>query len=342
MIYPANLGKGSKIGVTAPSAGCESEADLNALDSAVRQFNKLGYPVIVTENVRNCVKGRSADGPVRARELKQLLEDREVRAIFAAHGGEFLAEMLSYVDFEALKSDPKWLQGYSDVTGLVFTVTTNLDIATIYGNNFSSFGMEPWHSSHSDNIKLLEGQDIVQNSFEFYQDGYLKKLTGLEEYELTKPVSWRNLYPDSEESQGELIIKGRAIGGCLDVLLNLVGTRFDKTTEFINKYKNDRILWFLESYDLGGEAMIRGLWQLKEAGWFQHAAGFIFGRPAMYRTFTDTDYDEAILSMLKELQVPIILEADIGHKPPQFAMVNGAIAEIRSMGGKGSIKFDRR
>lgn len=342
MIYPINLGNGDKIGVTAPSAGCENEADRNALDNAIRQFGELGYPVIVTEHVENCVKGRSADGSVRANELKQLLEDPEVRVIIAAHGGDFLVEMLSCTDFEVIKATPKWLQGYSDITGLVYTITTNLDIATIYGNNFSSFGTEQWHSSHWDNIKLLEGKDIVQSSFELYQDGYRSKITGLEGYELTKPVVWRNVYPGGEDSQEELILKGRAIGGCLDVLLNLVGTRFDKTKDFIQRYKEDRILWFLESYDLGGEALIRGLWQLKEAGWFQHAAGFIFGRPAMYHTYTDTDYEEAVLCVLKELQVPIILEADIGHKPPQFAMINGAIAEIRSKGGKGSIKFERR
>jgi muramoyltetrapeptide carboxypeptidase LdcA involved in peptidoglycan recycling len=62
----------------------------------------------------------------------------------------------------------------------------------------------------------------------------------------------------------------------------------------------------------------------------------------MYHTYTETSYEEAVISVLKEYHLPIILEADIGHKPPQFAMVNGAIAEIRSKGGKGSIKFDRR
>ena len=342
MIYPRCLGKGSKIGVTAPSAGCENEVDLNALESGINHFEELGYPVVVTDSVRHCLKGRSADGRTRAMELKQLFENREVRAIIAARGGDFLVEMLSHLDLEALKKDPKWLQGYSDITGLTFTVTTNLDIATIYGNNFSTFGMETWHSSLWNHVRLLEGQDIVQNSFELYQDGHLNKITGREEYELTKPVEWRGLQPEGMEQQEEIILKGRAIGGCLDILLTLVGTRFDKTKEFVHKYKSDGIVWFLESFDLGSEALIRGLWQLKEAGWFDHAVGFVFGRPAMFRSYTDTDYEEAVMSVLKELHVPVILEADIGHKPPQIAMVCGAIAELRCKGGKGSIQFDQR
>lgn len=342
MRYPTRLETGDMIGVTATSAGYEAEADLAALASGIRHFNELGYEVLVTDNVRTFHKGRSSDGPTRARELMQLFGNRKVRSIIAACGGDYLVEMLPYVDFQSLEADPKWVQGYSDTTGLTYTITTNFDIATIYSYNFSTFGMEQWHRSLTDCVRILEGNDVVQHSFDLYQDGYQEKVTGLESFALTKPVEWKNAFPGKNQSQTELVIKGRLLGGCLDVLLTLIGTRFDKTLEFIDRYKEDGILWFLESFDLGGEAIVRGLWQLREAGWFQHAAGFIFGRPAMYHSETDTSYEEAVLSILGELGLPIILEADIGHKPPQFAMVNGAIAEVRSKGGKGSIHIERR
>ena len=58
---------------------------------------------------------------------------------------------------------------------------------------------------------------------------------------------------------------------------------------------------FLESYDLNSAALIRGLWQLKEAGWFKNAVGFIFGRPAMYDNIFDISYEEAISSVLGEI-----------------------------------------
>lgn len=342
MIYPFHLDKGYKVGVTATSAGCESEADLGALESSMRHFAELGYPVIVTNNVRSCCKGRSSDGATRAWELAQLFEDKEVRAIFAAHGGDYLVEMLSHMNFNVIRENPKWFQGYSDTTGLTFTITTNLDIATIYSYNFGTFGMEHWHSSLVNNLQILEGHDIIQHSFDLFQDGYRKKITGREEFALEKPVEWKNIYPDFYDQQEEIILNGRAIGGCLDVLLTLIGTRFDKTKEFIEKYKQDGLIWFLESFDLGSEALTRALWQLKEAGWFEHVVGFVFGRPAMYHTETDTAYDEAVLAVLGELNVPIILDTDIGHKPPQFAMINGAIAKIKSKAGKGSIIFERR
>jgi muramoyltetrapeptide carboxypeptidase LdcA involved in peptidoglycan recycling len=342
MIYPNSLKKGNKIGVTATSDGFISEPDLARLVSGIKHFEGLGYPVLVTDNVKKSSKGRSSTAEVRAKELEQLFQEQEISAVLAACGGDYLVEMLPWVDFNMILANPKWVQGFSDTTGLTFTITTNLDIATLYTNNFSTFGMEHWHPSLVNNLKILEGQDVLQHSFDYYQDGYQPKITGLEEFFLEKEVRWINLYPKSWDKAKELTITGRALGGCLDVLLNLVGTRFDKTKEFIHKYKKDQILWFLESYNLSSEALIRGLWQLREAGWFEHASGFIFGRPAMYGSETDTTYEEAVLSILGDLNLPIILEADIGHKPPQMTMMCGAIACVRSFNGKGSIMFERR
>ncbi len=342
MIYPKSLEKGYKIGVTATSGGIDKDVDFIRLESGINHFNDIGYPVIVTDNVRKSFKGRSSDGPTRARELTQLIQDPKIRVIIAACGGDYLVEMLSYINFDIMKANPKWIQGYSDTTGIIFTLTTNLDIATLYAYNFSSFGMKNWHNSLDKNLIILEGQDILQDSFEEYEDGYKKRITGYEEFTMEKEVKWINVYPNGWDTDKELTIDGRALGGCLDVLLCLVGTRFDRTKEFINRYQEDKILWFLESFDLGSEALTRGLWQLKEAGWFEHAAGFMFGRPAMFHSETDTTYEEAVLSVLGELNVPIILEADIGHKPPAFTMINGAFARLRSFNGKGSILFERR
>lgn len=342
MIYPANLEKGFHIGVTATSAGFGDEIDIRRLDNAIANFEERGYQVVETPNVRaGNNKGRSSDAVVRAKELSVLVNDPKVRVIIAASGGEFLVEMLPYVDFEAIKINPKWIQGFSDTTGLTYTVTTNLDMATIYSYNFGTFGMKNWHRSLSDNLRILEGEDIVQNSYDMHQDGYYKRVTGLEEFVLEKKVEWINLYPGKKDG-AEIRIRGRMLGGCLDVLRCLAGTRFDKTEEFIEKYRDDGIIWFLESYCLNSEGMMHALWQLREAGWFKYAKGFIFGRPAMYEPLYDITYDEIILSVLGELDLPIILNADIGHKPPQLSIINGAIAEIRSYDKKGTITFERR
>lgn len=343
MIYPANLEKGFSIGVTATSSGYENDIDFIRLENAIKNFKGHGYPVILTPNVRGGNnKGRSSDAVTRAKELIKLINDPNIRLIIAASGGDYLMEILSFLDFMTIESNPKWVQGFSDTTGLTFTITTNLDIATIYANNFGTFGMKNWHSSLSDNLLILEGNDIIQNSFDMYQDGYYDRITGLEEFVLEKKVEWINVFPKGANESDGINIHGRMLGGCLDVLLNLVGTRFDKTIEFSERYKEDGILWFLESYSLSSESLIRGLWQLKEAGWFKNARGFIFGRPAMYKSEYEISYEEAVVSVLQELGLPIILEADIGHKPPQFAVINGALATVKCKNKKGKIIFERR
>ena len=43
-------------------------------------------------------------------------------------------------------------------------------------------------------------------------------------------------------------------------------------------------------FSLDSDSLTRGLWQLKEAGWFDTAKGFVFGRPCMFESFTDHTY----------------------------------------------------
>ncbi len=77
---------------------------------------------------------------------------------------------------------------------------------------------------------------------------------------------------------------------------------------------------------------------MKNAGYFENTKGIIFGRPLMLREDYEISFEEAVLSSLKDLNIPIICGADIGHVPPQLAMVNGAILKITSKDGKGKVE----
>ena len=147
-------------------------------------------------------------------------------------GGDYLLEMLPLVDFDLVRQKPKWIQGFSDPTGILYPITVQCDLATAYASNFTEFGMEHWHSSLWDNKDILQGNSIVQRSFSEYVSSYTDKITGLEEYEFDQPVRWKNLY-----NEEECRLEGRLLGGCLDVLMNLVGTKYDRTTEWIKKYQ---------------------------------------------------------------------------------------------------------
>lgn len=334
MLYSTNIKKGDTIGVTATSDGNIDKIKIKRLDNAIKNFEERGYTIKETPNVRSSYKGRSSSKEQRAKEFMKLVEDKNIAAIITARGGDFLLEILPYIDFEKIRKNPKWIQGFSDTTGLGFCVTTICDIATIYAENFGDFGMENWHTCLENNLKILEGKEIIQESFKEYQSMFQDYKIGLETYKLDKKVEWKNA-----QNEAKIELNGRILGGCIDILVSLVGTKFDKVKEFIEKYKNDKIVWFFDNCELTSEGILRGLWQLKEAGWFSNTSGFIFGRTMTRSSCYGISFEEAVEEVLQELNVPIILEADIGHLPPQFTIINGAIVHIVSKDGKGKIDF---
>ena len=170
MIYPQFLNNNGTIGVTAPSAGAEDEIDIFRIENATKKLNELGINVFETPNCRTSFGVRSSDAKTRAKELESLFENNDVDSIVCWAGGEFLVEMLSYVNFDIIKNNPKWLQGYSDITGVSFAITTLLDIATIYGYNFKIYAMEEWHESIENNLEILKGNILEQTSYELYEN----------------------------------------------------------------------------------------------------------------------------------------------------------------------------
>ncbi len=311
MIYPKSLNEGDFIGVTAVSGGITGERNILRADNAKKNIENRGYKVIETSNVRTELNGRSSSKEQRSKEFMSLWENDKVKSIIIAEGGNFLCEVLDELDFEKMKTiDPKWIQGYSDSTNLTYVFTTFLDIATIYGPTYKSFGMRNWHISLENSIKLMQKKEIVQTSYEKCEEfngwDVPKEYDPYEEYNLTKNVRWINL-----RNEEEIKFSGRAIGGCLDVIKCLIGTKYDKVKEFIFKYKNDGIVWYLEAFEMNTPELFCTLWQMKNCGYFENCNGIIFGRPLMMRQDMGLSDYQMIEEALCELNIPIICDADI-------------------------------
>jgi len=279
MIIPEYIKPGDTIAVTALSRGMEQEVEKVRFLSGAAALEERGYKVIFTENVFtvNDRFGRSSDAKEKARQFNELIKDDKVRAVYSAAGGDFLAEMLPYVDLEEFRKHPKWVQGFSDNTSILYYLATKGGVSTAYGANFGDFGMRPWDRSVETGLAVLEGTAREQKSFETFQNGFGIRETGLEGYSEDGRVEWKNVIGGDK-----ITMEGRLIGGCLDVLMNIAGTPYDGTLDFIEKYKDDGIVWFLESFDLHFEQMMEGLWKMKELGWFRNVSGIIFGRPLFY------------------------------------------------------------
>lgn len=325
MIYPKFLRPGDTVGITAPSAPIgEGKRDSFAL--SLSHLKAEGYRIVETPSVYG--EGwASAPGDVRAAELLSLVGDPEVDMIFCATGGDFLIDMLPYVDFEAIRRNPKWIQGYSDPTGLLFPITTGLDVATIYGCNAGGFDMEELHSSLRDNLALLRGEVREQKSFALYE-----RSKGDGAYNLTEPVRW-------ETPNGPVDVQGRLIGGCMECLCDLIGTPYDHAADFAARHREEGLIWYFDVFALKAETVYNSLWHMKQAGWFEGARGFLFGRVLFPGTFLGMSYEEAALRALG-MDVPIVMEADVGHVSPRMTLINGSLAHLTARDGKGTLRME--
>ena len=335
MIFPKYIKKGDTIGVTATSSGIVNELKQKRIKNAIKNFENRGYNVKVTDNVYTSDwRGCSSTGKERGEQFNELVKNKDVSCIFSVAGGDYLMEMLEYVDFESIKNNPKWFQGFSDNTTLIYPIVTKCDVAAVYGCHISDFGMKPWQKPVENALGVLEGTVKKQESFDFYESDRHEYVTGFEGYCNDEKVNWVN-----GRDEEKIEISGRLVGGCLDVLAFLIGTKYDGTEQFIEKYKDDGIVWVLESFNMEDVVLITHLWQMKEKGYFKNATGFVFGRPLMYNTWIEQPYKDAVMSVLGDLNVPINFDSDIGHKGPQFSVIMGAKAKVTSKNGKGVLEY---
>ena len=334
MIYPKFLKQGDTIGICAPSKGIDPED--TTFDMAL-DYLKRDYKVYETKNVRTGLSPAS-DAITRAQEFNELMKRDDIDFIYCASGGDYLIEVLPYIDEDTInetisKGKTKYFAGYSDPTSLLYYLTTKFDIATLYGTNAGSLGRNPLNKCLADALKIIKGEIPSQESFskcERLSFEELKANAG-NDFILNTPVEW--LTPN-----GKVDIDGRLIGGCIDCLKFLIGTKFDYTKDFIEKYKDDGIVWYFDNFALKSDDLYYTLWQMREAGWFKYAKGFVFGRVIIPNEIEDLSYVEAVKRALGN-EVPIIMEADIGHVRPTFNVINGAIGHFISEGGKGSLEM---
>lgn len=364
MKYGKFLPKNGTIGFVAPSFGCNIEPYKSAFANAKKTWTNEGYSLSLGPNVyEGCGIGISNTPKKCALEFNDWYKKEDVDVIISCGGGELMCEILEYVDFEKLRqSEPKWFMGYSDNTNLIFLLATLCDTAAIYGPCAAAFGMEPWHESLKDAMNVLTGMcKKVHNYDKWEKEGLKTEDNPLVPYNVTEKFqlhTWTketgllsagiktessnqenlesatgaidSLSEKEQHISSEISVKGRLLGGCLDCLATLCGTKFDKVAEFNNKYENDGVLWFLEACDLNVMGIRRALWQLDAAGWFKNTKGFLIGRPYCYgEEFFGLDQYKAVVDILSKYNVPIIMDLDIGHLPPMMPLVCGSVAEAK-------------
>lgn len=370
MKYPEYLKENGTIGFVAPSCGCATSPYKEAFQNALCKWMESGYELDLGPN---CYAdegiGISSTPKKCGRELTEYYLSKDNDVLISCGGGELMCETLEYVDFEAIKkADPKWYMGYSDNTNMTFLLATLCDTAAVYGPCAGSFGMEPWHPAIHDAMAVLTGKKRMLESYgKWERDGIKDEEHPLAPYHCTEDLKLRVYQPKAvnavekqtaegaqnakEQTGGEnevqmaegdtISMKGRLIGGCMDCLVNLLGTRFDKVNDFTEKYKEDGFIWFLEACDLNVFGIRRAMWQMEQAGWFQYVKGFLFGRPVCHgQEMMGLDQYQAVLPYALRHKVPVIMDADVGHLSPMIPLICGSMADINVENNKMTVRME--
>lgn len=364
MKYPEFLPENGTIGFVAPSFGCSIEPYYTAFLNAQKKFAEMGHK---SDLGPNCYAsdgiGISNTPEACGAELTEYYCSDKNDILISCGGGELMCEILDKVDFDKIrKAKPKWYMGFSDNTNMTFLLTTLCDTASVYGPCAAAFGMEPWHENLWDAYHLLRGQQNSVHGYALWEkDSKKDEEHPLEAYNVTEEKRLMVYLPQeqnlehnaaqtggkskievhpAENLQKKINMQGRLLGGCMDCLVNLPGTEFDKVKEFTEKYQNDGIIWFLESCDLNVMSIRRAVWQMKHAGWFSHVKGFLIGRPAVFgQEMMGLDQYHAVTDLLAEYQVPVIMDADIGHIPPMMPLVCGSYADVSIIGNQLNVNM---
>ncbi len=314
-IKPEKLGRGDEIRVTAPARSLSLISEEN-IKLAKERLEKEGYKVTFSKNCSETDIFTSSSIESRVEDIHEAFRDKNVKAILAAIGGFNSNQILSYLDYELIKNNPKILCGYSDITALSNAITAKTGLITYSGFHFSNWGMK--------------------KEFEYNLEYFNKCLTEEKEFIIKPSKTWSDdkWYIDQEnrnieKNEGFIILskgeaKGIIFGGNLCTFNLLQGTEFmpDLT---------DSIL-FIEDDDFAGEdfdvEFDRNLQSLIHQPNFNKVRGIVIGRfqKGAKMSLEKLKY---IINSKKELkELPIIANVDFGHTNPLITFPIGGTARL--------------
>lgn len=275
-IKPPALRAGDTVGIVAPASNIKREL----LEKGCVALQRLGYKPFYFDSILGHDLYFAGSVERRVRELEEMFEREEVRAILCARGGYGTNYLLGKLDLSKLAERPKIFVGYSDITTLL---TWWLDSAGIIG----------FHGPMvTKDFVLPDGIDA---------DSWNAAVGGLAEWEITSggDAGVVGLVEGSAE--------GTLYGGCLSLLVAALGTPYDIRTR-------DTIL-FLEDVNARPFQVDRMLMQLRLAGKLDCVKAIVFGEMLDCVQSKDQGYTlpEVILRIVGNLGIPIAYGLRSGH-----------------------------
>ncbi len=280
---PRYLEQGDTIGLVATARKISPEE----IEPAAMLLSNAGFKIKLADNLFAEDNQFAGTDQQRAADVMQMVNDPEVKAILCARGGYGSARILDFLDFDAVKANPKWFCGYSDVT-IMHALYHKLGIASLHSTMPINF---PKDGSTSPSVQSL-----------------IDSLTGKH----TTLTAAANPLDIAGEAEGVLI------GGNLSLIYSLMATDLQLDT-------NKKIL-FIEDLDEYLYHMDRTMLSLKRSGILNQLAGIAVGYQNDMNDNTipfGKTADEIVREHTQHLGIPIGFGIPAGHLEPNYTLVFG-------------------
>lgn len=291
IIKPKKLCQGDLIGIISPGS---TPDDLNRINKGVLYLEKNGYNVLLGENVGKYNGYLAGSDKERLNDLHSMFENKSVRAIICLRGGYGSPRLLSKINYDLIKNNPKIFVGYSDITALQMAFMAKCGLVTFAGPMLAV----DFHSEINRYTEEMFWSCVTSSK----KIGYV-------------------LYP--ENSKIEVMVqgegKGKIFGGNLALLCSSLGSKF------LPKPKNKILI--IEDTGEVPYRVDRLLNQLVISDYFKNINGLILGQ------FTDceeTDKEKKTLSLqevfndyLSKLKIPVITNFPHGHIKQNYTIPFG-------------------
>lgn len=153
ILKPPRLKEGDLVGVIAP-AGPVSPEDL---EPGIQRLEDFGYRAFRGAHLYDSLAYTAGDDASRLEDLHAVFARPEIRAVFCARGGYGCLRLLSQIDASLVRTNPKILMGYSDITSLLW----GLHAAT---------GLVCFHGPVVKGFKSREGSADLESLFRWVRD----------------------------------------------------------------------------------------------------------------------------------------------------------------------------
>lgn len=307
-LKPRPLKEGDLVGIVSPSAAMADEMQFVFAREALEA---LGFNVVLGANIANRRGHLAGTDEERAQDLNDMFAHPDVKAVVCLRGGSGAARILPLLDYETIRSNPKPLLGYSDITALHHAIYAQTGLITFHGPN----GSGSWNSFNADQFRrIFFDRELVRFENELVKGDDL----------VLKQNRIQTIRPG--------IAEGIIVGGNLTVLTALAGSPY--LPDF-----QDKIL-FLEDIEESPYRIDRMMSTLQLMGALEKIKGFIFGQctdcepSGGYGSLT---LHQILLDFIQPLGIPAYRGAMIGHIPKQFIVPIGA--KVRMDAGQGTFEM---